>query len=301
MGFFDKLKQGLLKTRKNLVEKAEALFLGRTVDEGLLDELEEILIMADVGPRASYDIVHALKERFKKGDISDSIGLKRVLKEEIRRSVEDGSGIKVTTDRPYVILAVGVNGVGKTTTIGKLASRFTKEGLKVILAAGDTFRAAAIEQLEIWSERAGAQIIKHKSGADPAAVAYDAVVSAKARNADVVIIDTAGRLHTKVNLMEELKKIKRVVSKELPSAPHEVLLVVDATSGQNVIHQAKMFGEAAGVTGIALTKLDGTAKGGIVVAIKRELDIPVKLIGVGEGVEDLRDFNAEEFVEALFG
>lgn len=301
MGFFDRLKQGLLKTRKSIVEKAEALFLGRTVDEGLLDELEEILIMADVGPRASSDIIHALKERFKKGDISDSNALKIALKEEIRKSVEDGSGIKVTIERPYVILAVGVNGVGKTTTIGKLASRFTKEGLKVILAAGDTFRAAAIEQLEIWSERAGAQIVKHKSGADPAAVAYDAIVSAKARGADVVIIDTAGRLHTKVNLMEELKKIKRVVSKELPFAPHEVLLVVDATSGQNVIHQAKIFGEAAGVTGIALTKLDGTAKGGIVVAIKRELDIPVKLIGVGEGVEDLRDFNAEEFVEALFG
>ncbi|MBI4654905.1 MAG: signal recognition particle-docking protein FtsY [Nitrospirae bacterium] len=301
MGLFERLKQGLSKTKKNLVEKAEVLFLGRNVDESLLNELEEVLIMADVGPKASAEIISTLKEKFKKGELSDTVGLKNALKEEIKLAIQDGSGIKITKERPYIILTVGVNGVGKTTTIGKLAWRFKNEGLKVILAAGDTFRAAAIEQLEIWAHRSDTQIIKHKSGADPAAVVYDAIMSAKAKNMDAVIIDTAGRLHTKTNLMDELKKIKRVINREIPSAPHEVLLVVDATSGQNVIHQAKIFGEAIGVTGIALTKLDGTAKGGIVIAIKKELNIPVKLISVGERIEDLRDFNAEEFVGALFG
>ena len=300
MGFFDRLKQGLSKTKKLLIENTEALFLGRTVDENLLEELEEVLVMADVGPKAAGSIVGALREKVKKGKIPDSVSLKKALKEEIKSALQDGNGIKITGEKPFVILAVGVNGVGKTTTIGKLAKRFTDEGLKVILAAGDTFRAAAIEQLEIWAQRAHAQIVKHKSGADPAAVAFDAIASARAKNADVVIIDTAGRLHTKINLMDELKKIKRVINKEMPSAPQEVLLVVDATSGQNVIHQAKMFGDAIGISGIALTKLDGTAKGGIIIAIRKELGIPVKLIGVGEGVEDLRDFDAGEFVEALF-
>lgn len=300
MGFFERLKEGLSKTRKNLIEKAEALFYGRIVDENLLNELEEILIMADVGPKASANIISALKEKLKRDEIPDTLRLKNALKEEIRKSIQNSHGIKITVERPYVIFTVGVNGVGKTTTIGKVAKRFINNGLQVILAAGDTFRASAIEQLEIWAERAGAQIIKHRSGADPAAVVYDAIVAAKARNIDIVIIDTAGRLHTKRNLMEELKKIKRVINREIPSAPHEVLLVVDATSGQNAIHQAKMFNEAVGLTGIALTKLDGTAKGGIVIAIKKELNIPVKLIGIGEGIEDLRDFNAEEFVDALF-
>ena len=300
MGFFDRLKQGLSKTKKLLIENAEALFLGRTVDENLLEELEEVLVMADVGPKAAGSIVGALREKVKKGKIPDSVSLKKALKEEIKSALQDGNGIKITGEKPFVILAVGVNGVGKTTTIGKLAKRFTDEGLKVILAAGDTFRAAAVEQLEIWAQRAHAQIVKHKSGADPAAVAFDAIASARAKNADVVIIDTAGRLHTKINLMDELKKIKRVINREMPSAPQEVLLVVDATSGQNVIHQAKMFGDAIGISGIALTKLDGTAKGGIIIAIRKELGIPVKLIGVGEGVEDLRDFDAGEFVEALF-
>lgn len=300
MGFFDRLKQGLSKTKKLLIENTEALFLGRTVDENLLEELEEVLVMADVGPKAAGSIVGALREKVKKGKIPDSVSLKKALKEEIKNTLQDGNGIKITGEKPFVILAVGVNGVGKTTTIGKLAKRFTDEGLKVILAAGDTFRAAAIEQLEIWGQRAHAQIVKHKSGADPAAVAFDAIASARAKNADVVIIDTAGRLHTKINLMDELKKIKRVINREMPSAPQEVLLVVDATSGQNVIHQAKMFGDAIGISGIALTKLDGTAKGGIIIAIRKELGIPVKLIGVGEGVEDLRDFDAGEFVEALF-
>ena len=301
MGFFEKLRQGLSKTRKALIENAEALFKGRRVDENLLEELEELLIMADVGPQAAGSLTGSLREKIKKGEISDTAWLKKALKEEIRNLLQGRGGIAIASDKPYVILAVGVNGAGKTTTIGKLARQLTDSGHKVILAAADTFRAAAIEQLEIWAQRAGAQIVKHKTGSDAAAVAFDAIVSARAKKADIVIIDTAGRLHTKTNLMEELKKIVRVIGKEMPSAPHEVLLVVDATSGQNVIHQAKIFNEAVGVTGIALTKLDGTAKGGIIIAIKKELNIPVKLIGVGEAVEDLQNFNADEFVEALFG
>jgi len=301
LGFFEKLRQGLSKTRKALIENAEALFKGRRVDENLLEELEELLIMADVGPQAAGSLTGSLREKIKKGEISDTAWLKKALKEEIRNLLQGRGGIAIASDKPYVILAVGVNGAGKTTTIGKLARQLTDSGHKVILAAADTFRAAAIEQLEIWAQRAGAQIVKHKTGSDAAAVAFDAIVSAKAKKADIVIIDTAGRLHTKTNLMEELKKIVRVIGKEMPSAPHEVLLVVDATSGQNVIHQAKIFNEAVGVTGIALTKLDGTAKGGIIIAIKKELNIPVKLIGVGEAVEDLQNFNADEFVEALFG
>ncbi|MBI4847580.1 MAG: signal recognition particle-docking protein FtsY [Nitrospirae bacterium] len=300
MGFFDKLKQGLAKTRKALIENTEALFRGRAVDESLLEDLEEVLIMADVGPQAAASITGALREKVKQGKSFNSNGLKGALKEEIRAMLKTGASIMCAGEKPYVILTIGVNGVGKTTTIGKLARRFTDQGFSVTLAAGDTFRAAAIEQLEIWAQRAGAQIVKHRSGADPAAVAFDAIASAKAKNIDVVIIDTAGRLHTKSNLMEELKKVKRVISKEIPSAPHEVLLVVDATSGQNAINQAKIFNETIGVTGIALTKLDGTAKGGIVLAINKELNIPVKLIGVGEAVEDLQDFNPAEFVDALF-
>lgn len=301
MGFFEKLRQGLSKTRKALIENAEALFKGRHIDENLLEELEELLIMADVGPQAASSLTDSLREKIKKGEISDTAWLKKALKEEIRNLLQGRGGITIASDKPYVILAVGVNGAGKTTTIGKLARQLTDSGHKVILAAADTFRAAAIEQLEIWAQRAGAQIVKHKTGSDAAAVAFDAIVSARAKKADIVIIDTAGRLHTKTNLMEELKKIVRVIGKEMPSAPHEVLLVVDATSGQNVINQAKIFNEAVGVTGIALTKLDGTAKGGIIIAIKKELNIPVKLIGVGEAVEDLQNFNADEFVEALFG
>ncbi len=301
MAFFEKLKQGLSKTRKALIENTEALFSGRTVDEHLLEELEELLIMADVGPQAASTLTNALREQVQKGKIPDAEALKSLLKEEIKKILKQGPKIICAGEKPYVILTVGVNGVGKTTTIGKLARRFTDQGFTVTLAAADTFRAAAIEQLEIWAQRAGAQIVKHRSGADPAAVAFDAVTSAKTKNIDTVIIDTAGRLHTKTNLMEELKKINRVVSREVPSAPHEVLLVVDATSGQNAITQAKIFNEAVNVTGIALTKLDGTAKGGIILAINKELGIPVKLIGVGEGVDDLQDFNSGEFVDALFG
>ncbi len=301
MGLFEKLKQGLSKTRKALIENTTTIFSGKTVDENLLDEMEELLIMADVGVKASTSITSALREKVKNGKVRNAEGLKTELKEEIKKILEQGSRIVCAGEKPYVILTVGVNGAGKTTTIGKLARRFTDDGFTVTLAAGDTFRAAAIEQLEIWAQRSGSQIVKHRSGADSAAVAFDAVASAKAKNIDAVIIDTAGRLHTKTNLMEELKKIHRVINKEVSSAPHEVLLVIDATSGQNAINQTKIFNDAIGVTGIALTKLDGTAKGGVILAINKELGIPVKLLGVGESVEDLQDFNAEKFVEALFG
>ena len=301
MGFFEKLKQGLSRTRKALVGNAETLFRGRNVDEKLLEELEDLLIMADVGPYAASSITDALREKVTKGEVPNTRELEAALKDEIKNILKDGHKIVCAGEKPYVILTVGVNGVGKTTTIGKLARRFTDQGFTVTLAAADTFRAAAIEQLDIWAERSGAQIVKHKSGADPAAVAFDAVVSGRSKGIDAVIIDTAGRLHTKTNLMEELKKIKRVISKEVSSAPHEILLVLYATSGQNAVNQAKIFNEAVGVTGIALTKLDGTAKGGIILAINKELGIPVKLIGVGESVDDLQDFNAEEFSEALFG
>lgn len=301
MGLFDKLKSGLFKTKKSLVDDTEALARGRKVDDNLIDEFEELLIMADVGPQASMAITEALREKIKQERIKDETDLKLAFKEEVRNILREGHKVICAGENPYVILVVGVNGVGKTTTIGKLARRFTDLGFSVTLAAADTFRAAAIEQLEIWADRAGAQIVKHRSGADPAAVAFDAVASASSRNVDIVIIDTAGRLHTKSNLMEELKKIRRVVSREKSSAPHEVLLVIDATSGQNAINQAKIFNDAVGVTGIALTKIDGTAKGGIILAINKELDIPVKLIGVGESVEDLQDFEPSDFVEALFG
>lgn len=300
MGLFNNLKQGLFKTRKSLIEDMEQLAKGRKVDESLLEEFEELLIMSDIGPQAADEITEALREKVSQEKIKNERDLKAAFKEEVRKILKEGHKVMCAGENPYVILTVGVNGVGKTTTIGKLARRFTDHGFSVTLAAADTFRAAAIEQLEIWADRAGANIVKHRSGADPAAVAFDAVASAKAKGIDVVIIDTAGRLHTKSNLMEELKKIKRVISKEKSSAPHEVLLVIDSTSGQNAINQAKIFDEVVGLTGIALTKLDGTAKGGIILAINKELDIPVKLIGVGEAVEDLQDFEPSEFIEALF-
>ncbi len=300
MGLVNRLKQGLFKTRKSLIDETERLARGRKVDDSLLEEFEELLIMADVGPQAANSITEALRDKVRQEKIRNERDLREAFKEEVRKILKEGHKVMCAGENPYVILTVGVNGVGKTTTIGKLARRFTDHGFTVTLAAADTFRAAAIEQLEIWADRAGAQIVKHRSGADPAAVAFDAVASARAKNIDVVIIDTAGRLHTKSNLMEELKKIKRVVSREKSSAPHEVLLVLDAVSGQNAISQAKMFNDAVGVTGIALTKLDGTAKGGIILAINKETDIPVKLIGVGEAVEDLRDFDPDEFVQALF-
>ncbi|ACV62069.1 signal recognition particle-docking protein FtsY [Desulfofarcimen acetoxidans DSM 771] len=305
MGFFSRLKESLTKTRKNFVEKIETLVTRRrAIDEGFYEELEEILIGADIGINTAVEIVENLRAEVKKRKIDDVETLKEVLKELICNILGEGgasTALNINEDGLTVILVVGVNGVGKTTTIGKLAYYFKEElGKKVLLAAGDTFRAAAIDQLEIWSNRVGVEMIKHKEGADPAAVAYDAIQAARARRSDVLIVDTAGRLHTKSNLMDELKKIKRVINKDMPEAPQEILLVLDATTGQNAVSQAKLFGEAADVTGIALTKLDGTAKGGVVISIKNALKIPVKLIGIGEGIEDLRPFEPEVFAEALF-
>ncbi len=300
MGLFDQLKNGLAKTRKGFVEKVEAIFSKGRIDKETIEELEEALITSDVGIHAAQEIVNFLREKIRKGEIEDTLSAREALKKEMASLLGSSAPVVLFGERPFVILTVGVNGVGKTTTIGKLASRFASEGHSVLLGASDTFRAAAIEQLEIWAKRAGASIVKHQSGSDPAAVAFDAIESARHKKIDVVIIDTAGRLHTKSPLMEELKKVKRVVQKAMPLAPQEVLLVVDATTGQNALRQAQLFNEAIGITGVALTKLDGTAKGGIVFAIKKELGIPVRLIGVGEGVDDLRDFDPKEFVEALF-
>ncbi len=278
----------------------DSIFTGRPVDEETLEELEEILVLSDVGANSASEIVRHLKEKSDRGEIKGKGSVKDFLKQEMVSMLGISHPLVAFEEKPFVILTVGVNGVGKTTTIGKLASKFRDQGYSVMLAAGDTFRAAAIEQLEIWAERAHAQFVKHQSGSDPSAVVFDAIEAAKARGIDVVIIDTAGRLHTKSPLMEELKKVKRVCGRAMPGSPHEVLLVVDATNGQNALRQAQMFNEVIGVTGIALTKLDGTAKGGIVFAIRKELNIPVKLIGVGEGTEDLQDFSPPEFVKALF-
>jgi fused signal recognition particle receptor len=300
MVFFDRLKESLTKTRQGFIEKVETIFTGRKIDEETLEELEEILILSDVGTKATSEIMIAIREKAKSGEAKDYDSVKNFLKSEMRTILGEPQPIQYTGKKPFIILAIGVNGVGKTTTIGKLAHRFRSQGLSVILAAADTFRAAGIEQLEIWSQRADTQFVKHQKGSDPAAVSFDAVIAAKSREIDIVIIDTAGRLHTKSNLMEELKKVRRSIEKALPGNPHEVLLVVDATTGQNALRQAEIFNEEIGVTGIALTKLDGTAKGGIIFAIQKGLGIPVKLIGVGEGIDDLRDFEPGEFVEALF-
>ncbi len=300
MGFLDKLKAGLTKTRKNIVERVESALLNRKIDDSTIDDIEEILITSDVGTEATGVLVELLRAGVRSGEIKSADDVKADLRSEMASMLGKSHPLVIFGERPFVSLTVGVNGVGKTTTIGKLAARFMSEGNSVILAAADTFRAAAIEQLEIWAQRTGSDIIKHQSGSDPAAVAFDAVEAAKARGVDVVIIDTAGRLHTKSPLMAELKKIHRVIKKAMPDAPQEILLVVDATTGQNALRQAHIFNEAVGVTGIALTKLDGTAKGGIIFAIKKELGIPVRLIGIGEGVDDLKDFNPEDFVTALF-
>ncbi len=300
MGIFDRLKQGLTKTRQDFVEKVETIFKGRAIDDETLEELEEALILADIGATSASAIVEHLREKARKGQLTESATVRDFLKSELSAMLGTGQRLVAFGEKPFVILTVGVNGAGKTTTIGKLASRFRDQGYSVLLAAGDTFRAAAIEQLDIWGSRTGAQVVKHQSGSDPSAVAYDAIEAARARGTDIVIIDTAGRLHTKSPLMEELKKVKRVCDKALSGAPHEVMLVIDATNGQNALKQAQLFNEAVGVTAIALTKLDGTARGGIVFAIKKELNIPVKLIGVGEKVEDLQDFEPNAFVKALF-
>lgn len=300
MSFFSKLKEKLSKTKEGLVEKIENLIASTPkIDESFYEELEEILIQADVGAETSFYLVEELRQRVKENKIADPAGVREELKEIIRSTLKEGRPLNLT-GQPAVIMVVGVNGVGKTTTIGKLAAKFREEGKKVILGAADTFRAAAAEQLEIWARRAGAEIVRHAEGADPAAVAFDAVKAGCARKADVVIIDTAGRLHNKANLMEELKKVRRVIQREIPDAPHEVLLVLDATTGQNALNQARIFREAVDVSGVVLTKLDGTAKGGVIVGIAHEMDLPVLMIGVGEKIEDLRPFDRNEFVEALF-
>jgi len=300
-GFFAKLKEGLTKTRENFVGKIEEVFTGRKkIDEELYEELEEVLIRSDVGVTTSFELVESLRKEVKKRKISAPSELTQVLQELITELLGEEETLNLAKQGPSIILVVGVNGVGKTTTIGKLANKLKKDGKRVIMAAGDTFRAAAIDQLEVWGERSGIEVIKQREGADPAAVAYDAVQAAKSRSIDVVIVDTAGRLHNKVNLMEELRKVKRVIEREISGAPHEVLLVLDATTGQNALQQAKLFQEVAGVTGIVLTKLDGTAKGGVVLGIQGETQIPVKWIGIGEGLEDLRPFVPKDFAAALF-
>src|SRR3972149_2124252 len=293
---YERLKSGLAKTHNNIVNKIDGFFSSGASRQELEEMLEETLITADVGVKTSGIIVEGVANRFKGYNIDE---LKGYLRDAVFEILRDCQRPLEVTAKPFVIMVLGVNGVGKTTTIGKLASRLTFEGKKVILAAGDTFRAAAIEQLEVWGKRTSSDVIKQSHGGDPAAVAFDAIKAAVARDVDVVILDTAGRLHTKVNLMEELKKIKRVIAREIADAPHEALLVLDASTGQNAVNQARMFNETAGVTGIVLTKLDGTAKGGIIVAIANELKIPIRFVGVGEGIEDLREFDAREFVEAM--
>jgi fused signal recognition particle receptor len=304
---FGKLKQGLAKTREGLVGTVARILTGAPrIDDALLEKLEESLIAADVGAGTAGEIIAGLRKRLKETPPEDASGVLPLLEQEVASQLiasgtaPTGEAFTLPPDRPYVILVVGINGVGKTTTIGKLARRYTAAGHSVLIAAADTFRAAAGEQLEIWAQRAGADIVQQKQGADPASVAFDAVKAATARKTDVVIIDTAGRLHTRTNLMEELKKIGRVIGKQYPAAPHEVLLIIDASTGQNGMQQAKQFSLAVGVTGLVLTKLDGTAKGGIVLAIAREMKLPVRYIGVGEAVDDLQPFSPSDFSEALF-
>ena len=300
--FFERLKSGLKKTKEGLVGRIDALVLGKKViDADTLEELEEILITSDIGVKTTVELIRTLEQRLGRNELKDGEALRGALKEEIlARLVAHHKPLDIGSQKLFVLLVIGVNGVGKTTTIGKLASRFSASGNKVLLAAADTFRAAAAEQLIVWGERSGVDVIRHKEGADPSAVVFDACKAAVARGVDILIIDTAGRLHTKVNLMEEMKKICRVIDREIPGAPHETLLVLDAATGQNATSQARLFKEAAGVTGLALTKLDGTAKGGIVVAISHEFALPVRYIGVGESIEDLRDFDPQEFTDALF-
>lgn len=300
MSFFDKLKKGLEKTKNAIIKPFAALFkMIRGVDEDLLEELEEILVCADVGAVTTDEILSKLRAQIKAEKIKDSEGVKNALKAIMLEMVGDGGEINFGKGIT-VILVIGVNGVGKTTSIGKISASLKRQNKKVVVAAADTFRAAAIDQLSVWTDRAGVDLIKQSEGADPAAVVFDAINAAKKRNADVLIIDTAGRLHNKKNLMNELAKIDRVISRELPDSNRETLLVLDSTTGQNAVNQAKEFKNAADITGIVLTKLDGTAKGGIVFSIKNELNIPVKFIGVGEQIDDMEKFNATEFINALF-
>lgn len=302
VNLFDRLKQGLTKAKQGITDRIDDVLKSYTkVDEELLEELEEILITADVGVNTTMDIVEQLRDKIKEKKITNPMDVRVELKTIVENILTNDNSTLDVEHSPTIILMVGVNGVGKTTTIGKLANRYKQEGKKVLLAAGDTFRAAAIEQLEVWASRSNVDIIKHQEGADPGAVVFDAVKAAKARNVDLLICDTAGRLHNKANLMNELGKVFKIVDREFPEAKKEVLLVVDATTGQNAVVQAKTFKEVADITGIVLTKLDGTAKGGVVLAVKSEVDVPVKLIGVGEKVEDLQDFDAKSFSDALFG
>lgn len=300
MGLFGKIGQGLKKTRDAMMNSMNSMLRGFTrIDAELFEELEEILVMGDVGTATATRICEQLRQAVKLRGITDPMEIRTLLQETVAGMLDGGQELKLDT-KPAVILVIGVNGVGKTTTIGKMAARFKTEGKKVILGAADTFRAAAIEQLEIWAARAGVDIVKHTQGADPAAVVFDTISAAKARGADVIICDTAGRLHNKKNLMDELAKIGRVIDRELPDADKEILLVVDATTGQNAVNQAREFKNAAGITGIVLTKLDGTARGGVVLAIREDLQVPVKFIGVGEGVDDLQPFDPMQFAHGLF-
>lgn len=303
LSFFDKLKEGLTKTRDGFTDKIDGILKSyKKIDEELFEDLEEVLVTADVGVSTTMILIDNLRERVREEKTTDPNEVKELLKDEIKKimlSSQLDNKLNIEPS-PSVILVVGVNGVGKTTTIGKMANNFKKDGKKVLIAAGDTFRAAAIEQLEEWGNRAGVDIISHKEGADPAAVIFDGIQAAKARGSDILICDTAGRLHNKANLMQELNKIFRIVDREYGEATKEILLVLDATTGQNAISQAKVFKEVANITGVALTKLDGTAKGGVVIALHKEMDIPVKLVGVGEGIDDLQEFVVQDFVEALF-
>lgn len=301
---FGRLQESLGKTRDTFVHRLDSLFLGRKViDQDLLDELEELLITADLGVGTTEELLDAARVKLKRNELSDPDSLKAVLRENILHLLQESdqaAELVMPASGPFVIMVVGVNGVGKTTSIGKMAAKFVRSGQSVLLVAGDTFRAAAIDQLKIWAGRSGVEVVAQKPGTDPSSVVFDGLEYGVAHDFDVILIDTAGRLHTSVNLMEEVKKIKRVIGKKMAGAPHEVMLILDATTGQNAISQAKLFHEAVGVTGLTLTKLDGTAKGGIVANVCRELKIPVRFIGIGEQIDDLRDFDANEFVEALF-
>lgn len=300
MGFFSKLTEGLKKTRNNISQQVTELVNSFTViDEALLEELEETLIMSDVGSATALSICNELRARIKKTGVTDSAKLKEMIRDVVAEMLEGDCLLNLST-KPSVILVIGVNGAGKTTTIGKLTAKLRAQGKNVLLCAADTFRAAAIDQLAVWAQRSGTELIRHAEGSDPAAVVFDALQAGKARGSDIIICDTAGRLHNKKNLMDELAKISRVISRELPEADIEVLLVLDATTGQNALNQARQFKEAAGLTGIVLTKLDGTAKGGVVIGIKQELAIPIKLIGIGESIDDLREFDPADFAAAMF-